>query len=242
MPATPTLAEVIRAAIDSRLADVHTAIPGKIKSYDAATQTADVIPLVKASTPMADGGDELEELPVIPNVRVLWPRAGGCYIHFPMAAGDYVLLVFNETAIGHWRAGAGEPAPPGDVSRHSLSYPYAIPGGWPDAGAFGTEGPVIVVADALTVCGEGAAGSAQPVAGATKTDTDFEALKTACTNLATALNVWLGLWAGDPVAPTMTSVYPGVATLITAVGAFSTAVAAVNVQTVGMSKLKASDS
>jgi hypothetical protein len=133
---TPTLPEVLRTALESWQRDLHTALPGKVKSYDAATQTAEVIPLIKQATPRKDGGIEENAIPVIPNVRVLWPRAGGFYIHFPMAAGDYVLLVFNEAAIGHWRAGGGTPSPAGDLTRHGLSHPYAIPGGWPDQDAF----------------------------------------------------------------------------------------------------------
>jgi hypothetical protein len=39
-----------------------------------------------------------------------------------------VLLVFCESAIGHWRAGGGEVAYPGDMERHALSHAVAIPG------------------------------------------------------------------------------------------------------------------
>jgi hypothetical protein len=240
MALDPTLAEVLNAWLDSRMGDLHVAMPGKVTSYDPDTQTAEVEPQIKQALLKPDGGRENIALPKIPNVPVHWPRAGGCYLHFPMAAGDYVLLIFNEAAIATWRS-TGEVSPAGDLERHGLSYPYALPGGWPDSGAFGTPGPVIVVPSALTVCGEGADASAQPVAGATKTDADFEAIKSACTTLASALTTWLGLFPSDPVAPTMTVVTPGAATLATAVGAFSTAIAAVNTATVGMAKLKAGD-
>lgn len=232
MPATPTVADVIRKAIESRLADVHTAMPGKVKSYDRVTQTADVMPLVNAVAPMADGSDELEELPVIPNVRVLWPRAGGAYLHMPMAAGDYVLLVFNEAAIGHWRAGAGEPAPPGDVSRHSLSYPYAIPGGWPDAGAFELPPPesesytttVLLVPGVLRVVRSDDP-SDQFVAGGEKVNTELESLQSMVNTLAAALNTFSGAmatWAGA-FAP---GGAPGAATGATAAAAAATAAGA----------------
>jgi hypothetical protein len=64
-------------------------------------------------------------------VKVRWPRAGGYYIHFPIASGDYCQLIFNEAAIGFWREN-GEIASPGDLERFGLSHPYACPGGWPD--------------------------------------------------------------------------------------------------------------
>jgi hypothetical protein len=131
----PSLAEVIRTAIDSRLLDVHTALPGRVKSYDATTQSAEVVPVIRNAAPRDDGGSELEDLPVIPNVPIAWPRGGGYYLHFPIAPGDHVLLVFSEAAIGQWRE-SGELSEPGDLTRHDLSYPFAIPGVAPDAQAF----------------------------------------------------------------------------------------------------------
>jgi len=106
-----------------------------VKSYDAATQTAEVVPVVRSAAPNLDGSTTPEDLPVIPNVPVAWPRAGGYYLHFPLTVGDHVLLVFSEAAIAQWR-GSGETSDPGDLSRHDLSYPFAIPGIAPDAQAF----------------------------------------------------------------------------------------------------------
>lgn len=136
MPLEPDLTEVLEAVLEARLADVHTAIPGKIKSYDAATQTAEVVVQIRAQTPKEDGSLASEEAPVIPNVPVQWPRGGGYALHFPLAAGDFVLLVFSEAAMGHWRE-TGQLADPGDLRRHSLAYPFAIPGVAPNAGPLG---------------------------------------------------------------------------------------------------------
>lgn len=136
MPLAPDLSEVLDDVITSRLADVHTAIPGTIKTYDAAKQTAEVIIQVRAATPSQDGDTVAEEHPVIPNVPVQWPRGGGYALHFPLAPGDHVLLVFSEAAIGHWRA-TGQVADPGDLRRHSLAYPIAIPGIAPESSPIG---------------------------------------------------------------------------------------------------------
>ncbi len=134
MPLEPTFPEVLEAVIKSRLLELHTAIPGKVVSYDAATQTAEVAPVVLRAEPKEDGGNTLTPLPSIPNVPVSWHRGGGAALTMPLAAGDHVLLIFNEAAIGHWRA-SGELAPPGDLRRHSLGYPYAVPGGAPESQA-----------------------------------------------------------------------------------------------------------
>lgn len=160
MPLEPTIQEVIADAIESRLLELHTAIPGKVISYDATTQTAEVAPVVQRAEPAVNGSSTLTPLPSIPNVPVQWPRGGGYAIHFPLAPGDHVLLVFSEAAIGHWRA-SGELAPPGDLRRHSLGYPVAIPGIAPESGPL-TDAPadegVLTVPDGkvLRVGGAGA--------------------------------------------------------------------------------------
>lgn len=182
MPLEPTLQEVLAEVIESRLLELHTAIPGKVISYDASKQTAEVLPVVQRVDPTEDGGSTLTRLPSIPNVPVQWPRGGGYAIHFPLAAGDHVLLVFSEAAIGHWRA-SGEIAPPGDLRRCSLGYPVAIPGIAPEASpltdAPADEGVVNVPSGkALRV---GAAG-ADFVALAAQTDANFKLIVDLFTN------------------------------------------------------------
>jgi len=205
MSLDPSLQEVIARAISSRLLDVHTAIPGRVVSYDASKQTAEVTPVVQRVDPKADGGNALTPLPSIPNVPVQWPRGGRYALHFPLAAGDHVLLVFSEAAIGHWRA-SGELAPPGDLRRHSLGYPIAIPGIAPDAGKL--EGAPDN--EAVLTVGDGAfrvgGASAEMVALANKVDAQLDALKQAIASAAgseagasglngmTSLNTALAAW------------------------------------------------
>lgn len=126
MSLQPTLAEVLAAAMDSRLADVHTSVPGKIKSYDAATQKAEVEITVNRVELNSQGAAVYEEYPVLPNVPVAWPRGGGYSMQFPLDVGDHVLLVFGESDSSRWRT-SGEVGNPGEVQRHTLSYAYAIP-------------------------------------------------------------------------------------------------------------------
>lgn len=204
MPLEPTWQEIIAEAIESRLLELHTAIPGKVISYDATKQTAEVLPVVQAAEPREDGGTTLTRLPSIPNVPVQWPRGGGYALHLPLAAGDHVLLVFSEAAIGHWRA-SGEIAPPGDLRRGSLGYPIAIPGIAPDAApladAPANEG-VINAPGVFRIGGP----AADFVALAAKVDAQLDALKQAIAGAAltegnagglggvTALNTALSAW------------------------------------------------
>lgn len=179
MPLSSDITDVLDAVLESRLGDVHTAIPGRVKSYDPATQTAEVVPQVRVTAPKEDGSTAAEELPVLPNVPVQWPRGGGYALHFPLEPGDFVLLVFSEAAIGHWRE-TGQLADPGDLERHSIGYPFAIPGIAPNAGviADAPEGEAVLTVPpgkVLRVGGE----LAELVALASKVETELQRIATA---------------------------------------------------------------
>jgi hypothetical protein len=184
MPLEPSVQSVLNEWLDERLNFLHTAMPGKFKSYDAATQTAEVVPVIKQSLLAGDDSRAEVELPVIPNVKVHWPKAGGFYWHFPIAAGDYCQLIFNEAAIGFWRAN-GTVASPGDLERHGLSHPYAYPGGWPDSDPL-PDAPsaeaVIIVPGGKHLRVSTASGVADAVALAQKVATQFDQLKAAITS------------------------------------------------------------
>lgn len=150
---TPTLEEVIRAAIETRLLEVHTALPGRVETYDAARQKASVKPLLKRSVVRSDGSDFAETLPIIPDVPVVFPRGGGFFLSLPMQPGDFVLLLFSESSIDTWQTGAGEETAllEGlDLRRHDLSDAVALAGWYPDKRALASASPahLVVGADA----------------------------------------------------------------------------------------------
>lgn len=127
MADTPTLAQVIRDAIEARLAEVHTSIPAQIVSFDDATCLATVQPCLKRKYTV---DNELVDLPKIVNVPVVMPRGGGAVIMFDLQPGDYVLLVFAERSIDKWITSGGK-VDPKDPRKHQLSDAFAIPGGYP---------------------------------------------------------------------------------------------------------------
>jgi Phage protein Gp138 N-terminal domain len=139
VPLKPTLAEVIRLAVESWGRDIHTALPGRVVKYDAAKQVADVLPVIKDARPDSDGDTQHFDIPVIPNVPVQWPRGGQHALHLPLAKGDHVLLVFQESAIGQWRE-TGDVEEPVDLARFDISYPIAIPGIAPNANPIADPG------------------------------------------------------------------------------------------------------
>ena len=131
MALTPTEADMISAAIESALIDVHVALPGQVQSYNSITQTATIELQVKRVLPK---GVEFvtEDLPVLENVPVQFLRTNTFMVALPLAAGDYGLVVFNEMSIDQWRS-KGDSTSPGDIGRHTLTGGVFQPGLMPVA-------------------------------------------------------------------------------------------------------------
>lgn len=130
---SPTLEEVIRAALAAAQGRIHTALPGRIESYDSERQCANVQPLIQNITLTGEGEDLVETLPIINDVPVVFPRGGGFFISLPLAKGDYVLLVFNERSIDKFVTGSGGVTDPLDPRQHNLSDAVAFAGFYPFA-------------------------------------------------------------------------------------------------------------
>lgn len=140
--------ETLRRVLESQARDLHVAMPGIVNSYDAASQTAEIQPAVR-NVILARDEDEDEDtpvdLPILPSVPVCWPRAGSFYLHFPLSAGDSVLVIFSELDINAWR-NSGDVSDPGLALRHMLSGAIAVPGLYPrtnpNGDADGTHGRI----------------------------------------------------------------------------------------------------
>jgi hypothetical protein len=130
---TPTWAQLLKQAIDHRLMDVHTALIAKVESYDADNQLVDVSPVLKRQVQTLDGEWTSEQLPMLCDVPVLFPRAGGYFISFPIQPGDFVQLIFNDVDIEEWLEGT-EPTTARN-QRFTLQGAVAIPGIYPQAKA-----------------------------------------------------------------------------------------------------------
>jgi hypothetical protein len=133
MTQIPSFAQLIKQAIDGRLLDVHTALIAKVESYDADKQLVNVSPILKRSLMTMDGDVVSEDLPVLCDVPVLFPRAGGFFISFPIQPGDFVQLIFNEVDLEEWLDDK-EPTI-GHNQRFTLQGAVAIPGIYPQAKA-----------------------------------------------------------------------------------------------------------
>ncbi len=175
-----TTEELLELVLDNRQRGLHTSMPGRVESYDAATQTCDVLPQLKRQTPDGEGGYTVEDLPVLPHVPVCFPRGGGFALTFPLQKGDFVLVVFSERAIGNWRQ-KGEASNPGDLRMHSLAGAVAIPGVYPASQALSdADGTNMLIGKDGTAAAQIKAtstglelGTTNPDGVATKTDLGF---------------------------------------------------------------------
>ena len=133
---SPDLAELIRTAVKQNQSTIHVSLPGKIESYDATEQKADIKPLLKRPLVASDGTElESESLPILMDVPICFPRGGGgmggfC-ITWPLAPGDLVHLVFVERSIDQYLDKNGEETDPLDYRMHNLSDAVAYPGFYP---------------------------------------------------------------------------------------------------------------
>lgn len=152
---TATLLQGLGFQIDRRLEELHTALPGRVESFDAAKQTVDVTPAVQSFALAEDGTRIAYTLPVLADIPLVFPGAGGYRETFPVTAGDTVLLVFTEASLDVWQAQGGI-VDPQDRRRHHISDVVAIPGLHPnpkpwtgvatDAATWGHDGGPQVVA------------------------------------------------------------------------------------------------
>ncbi len=129
---TPDLIEVIRAAMTELSSEIFVALPGKVEKYDSTKQKADVKPLLKRGFTYDDGTDDVDVLPVIPEVPVVFPRGGGYFLSLPIKKGDSVLLVFSDRSLDLFLQSSGKvDLDPVDLRQHDITDAVAIPGLYP---------------------------------------------------------------------------------------------------------------
>lgn len=145
MPTEISLPQVLEAHHDGRMSDVHTAVPGTIVSWDAATQTATVQPMVRKPILSADGFMTYVTPPQIQNVPCFVLRGGGFLVSVPFVGGDPVWLMFSEQSYAEYLQ-TGQLSNPRDIRRHGIGYPFAIPGPAPDAAHLASvDGSALIV-------------------------------------------------------------------------------------------------
>jgi len=122
-----SLSTLLRRAVGRELMDVHTALPGIVDTYDAASRRARVTPAIRI---LLDDGSLLDRPPV-PDVPVLFPAGGGLSLTFPLQRGDPVLMIFSQRGMDGFKVAFRESAP--------------------------SRGPIMDMSDAVALAGFGSA-------------------------------------------------------------------------------------
>lgn len=104
--------------------DIRVAMPGIIQAFDDSTQTATVQVAIREKV-LINGNEEWTEIPLLVDVPVLFPRAGGYSITFPVTGGDECLVIFSDCCYdAFWQSGSVQNQV--DYRRHDLSDGMAI--------------------------------------------------------------------------------------------------------------------
>lgn len=119
----------LRAALSGLQADVWTALPGIVESYDPATLTASVQPAVQGRQLGRDEKWSSADLPLLVSCPVLFPGGGGFTLTFPLAKDDEVLVVFASRCIDAWLDQGGVQVQ-SDLRMHDMSDGFCIPRVW----------------------------------------------------------------------------------------------------------------
>jgi len=115
--------------------NIHTALPGKIISYDPQAGQVNAQPAGNYKIP--DG--RLLPYPIINNVPVIFPTGinGAAGVTFPLQAGDGCLLIFAEGQLDDFLRGGDSD----NERRHSLNDAICIPGMYRDGGPRASKYP-----------------------------------------------------------------------------------------------------
>jgi hypothetical protein len=120
--------------VDTASQMLRVALPAVVQSFNAGPPaTVTVQPAVQELARWNQGSvdqpniqTKAVSLPVLADVPVLMPSAGGWSVTFPIQPGDECLLVFSDTALDSWFQSGGTSNYPISTRRHSLSDAIAV--------------------------------------------------------------------------------------------------------------------
>lgn len=106
--------------------NLRVAMPGIIQEFNAEEQTVTVQCAIREKINM-DGDLSWQEIPLLLDVPIIFPRAGNYILTMPIQVGDECLVVFGDSCMDAWWQSGGIQNQI-DCRRHDLSDGYAIVG------------------------------------------------------------------------------------------------------------------
>ena len=109
--------------------NLRVACPGIVRSFDAAEQTVTVQIAIREKRLLIDGTEQWVDIPQLVDVPIVFPRAGGYAVTFPIKEGDECLVIFGDMCIDAWWQSGGVQNQI-DCRRHDLSDGFAVFAPW----------------------------------------------------------------------------------------------------------------
>lgn len=114
--------------MDTLRADLWTAMPGIVQSFDPVAMTCSVQPCILANLQNEKTGKiSTVQLPLLLDCPVFFPAGGGYTMTFPIAPGDECLVVFASRCIDAWWQAGGIQAQ-SLIRMHDLSDGFVFAG------------------------------------------------------------------------------------------------------------------
>jgi phage baseplate assembly protein gpV len=121
--------ELYHTLSDATSSGIRVAIPGIVQSFDATEQTVTVQASIRERVKQPDLTYKWIPIPLLVDVPIVIPRAGGLALTLPVQAGDECLVVFGDMCMDGWWANGGVQNQV-EKRRHDLSDGFAILGVW----------------------------------------------------------------------------------------------------------------
>lgn len=123
--------EFYRMLMDTWSTNLKVAVPGIIQSFNATEQTVTVQPAIqeKILDPKTLETSWVP-LPLLVDVPIILPRAGGFILTMPIGAGDECMVIFADACIDGWWANGGAKNTQPDKRRHDLSDGFCLLAPW----------------------------------------------------------------------------------------------------------------
>lgn len=119
----PDLESVLEQIENEVFATLNCIQVGRIEEFDATRQVANVSLQVQRRV----NKTQVADYPLLLDCPVVVLQGGGAYIDFPITAGDYCLVLFNDRNIDDWW-NTGNVVVPRNRRKHSLSDGIALVG------------------------------------------------------------------------------------------------------------------
>ena len=100
--------------------NTHVCLPCIVQEYDSSKRTVDVQPAIRERYVGEDGKIQYVNYPLLVNVPVCFPSAGGYHIHFPIKRGDECIVIFSDLSYDNFWL-HGNVQNPVEQRRHDLS-------------------------------------------------------------------------------------------------------------------------